>query len=91
MLRERLRDGYSGYLMLVITLLYPAIPIGLLISFGVTAEAGEPNPFYLVGAILTAPIWIPRHRIKKPKARPRLTLYGASIRFMGRVACSLIF
>jgi hypothetical protein len=58
MVRERLRDGYSGYLMLVVTLFYPVIPIGLLISFGVTAEANRPNPFYLIGAILTAPVWI---------------------------------
>jgi regulator of protease activity HflC (stomatin/prohibitin superfamily) len=57
MVRERLRDGYSGYLMLVVTVLYPAIPIGLLIAFGVSAEAERPNPFYFVGAILTAPVW----------------------------------
>jgi hypothetical protein len=57
MVRERLRDGHSGYLMLVVTLLYPAIPIGLFIAFGVSAEAEEPNPFYLIGAILSVPVW----------------------------------
>ena len=29
MVRERARDGFSGYLMLVVTLVYPAIPISL--------------------------------------------------------------
>jgi regulator of protease activity HflC (stomatin/prohibitin superfamily) len=57
MVRERLRDGYSGYLMLVVTLLYPAIPIGLFIAFGISTENEEPNFFYLLGAILMAPVW----------------------------------
>jgi hypothetical protein len=57
MVRERLRDGYSGYLMLVVTLFYPAIPIGLFIAFAVSTETEQPNFFYLLGAILTAPVW----------------------------------
>jgi SPFH domain / Band 7 family len=58
MVRERARDGFSGYLMLVVTLVYPAIPIWLLISFGKRAEAGEPNPIFLIGAILLGLTWI---------------------------------
>ena len=58
MVRERARNGFSGYLMLVVTLVYPAIPIWLLISFGKSAEAGEPNPIFLIGAILLGLAWI---------------------------------
>jgi regulator of protease activity HflC (stomatin/prohibitin superfamily) len=58
MVRERARDGFSGYLMLVVTLVYPAIPIWLLISFAKSAEAGEPNPIFLIGAILLGLAWL---------------------------------
>ena len=57
MVRERVRDGFSGYLMLVVTLVYPAIPISLLFNFAESTEAGEPNPIFLVGAILLGLAW----------------------------------
>src|SRR5689334_8840742 len=32
MVRERLRDGFSGFLMLVVTLLYPALPLWVFLT-----------------------------------------------------------
>ena len=58
MVRERLRDGYSGFLMLVVTLVYPALPIWLFVNFGRSVEAGEPNFFFLIGVALAGIGWL---------------------------------
>ena len=58
MVRERLRDGYSGFLMLVVTLLYPALPLWVFLTGINRVRAGEPNPFFLIGAIVLALLWI---------------------------------
>ena len=58
MVRERPRDGFSGYLMLVVTLVYPAIPIWVVFTGVNRVRAGEPNPIFLIGAILLGLAWI---------------------------------
>jgi regulator of protease activity HflC (stomatin/prohibitin superfamily) len=58
MVRERLRDGYSGFLMLVVTLVYPALPIWLFITGINRAQDRDPNPFFFIGAILLGVLWI---------------------------------
>src|SRR5262245_61151110 len=58
MVRERLRDGYSGFLMLVVTLGYPALPIWVFFTGTRRVAAGEPNPFFFIGAILLGLLWL---------------------------------
>ena len=58
MVRERARDGFSGYLMLVVTLVYPAIPISLFFTGVNRVRDGEPNPIFIIGAILLGLAWL---------------------------------
>ena len=58
MVRERARDGFSGYLMLVVTLVYPAIPIWLFFTGVNRVRDGEPNPIFIIGAILLGLAWL---------------------------------
>jgi regulator of protease activity HflC (stomatin/prohibitin superfamily) len=58
MVRERPRDGFSGYLMLAITLVYPVIPIWLFFAGINSADDGNPNPFFFIGAVLLGLGWI---------------------------------
>jgi SPFH domain / Band 7 family len=58
MVRERARDGFSGYLMLVVTLVYPAIPIWLFFTGVNSARHGEPNPIFFIGAFLFGLAWL---------------------------------
>jgi len=58
MVRERLRDGFSGFLMLVVTLVYPALPIWLFITGINRVDARDPNPFFFIGAVVLGLLWI---------------------------------
>jgi hypothetical protein len=58
MVRERAREGFSGYLMLVVTFVYPAIPIWLFFSGVNSVDAGEPNPLFFIGAIVLGLGWL---------------------------------
>jgi regulator of protease activity HflC (stomatin/prohibitin superfamily) len=58
MVRERAREGFSGYLMLVVTFVYPAIPIWLFFSAVNSVDAGEPNPLLFIGAIVLGLGWL---------------------------------
>jgi uncharacterized membrane protein (Fun14 family) len=53
MIRERVRNGLSGLLMVVMVLLLVGSAVGEFVLFVFGAEAGDPNPFLLVLVLVT--------------------------------------
>jgi regulator of protease activity HflC (stomatin/prohibitin superfamily) len=59
MVRERLRHGFPGLLILLLVILALAIPIGLFWTGGAAADARDDSaPFFFVGAVLSVGLWI---------------------------------
>jgi len=80
MVRERLRHGSPGLLMLPLLLILIAIPIRVWV-FGVRAvQSGEPGWFYFVGALLIFLAWVIALRgffVVGPNQARVLQLFGA--------------
>jgi regulator of protease activity HflC (stomatin/prohibitin superfamily) len=53
MIRERVRNGMSGLLMVVVVLLLLGSAVGEFVMFGLSVEAGDPNPFLLILVFVT--------------------------------------
>jgi hypothetical protein len=60
MVRERLRHGAPGILILLVVMLALAIPVGLFLAGAISAASGRDDiaPFYFVGAFITGPLWV---------------------------------
>jgi regulator of protease activity HflC (stomatin/prohibitin superfamily) len=53
MIRERVRNGMSGLLMVVMVLLLVGSAVGEFVMFVASVEAGDPNPFLLILVFVT--------------------------------------
>jgi regulator of protease activity HflC (stomatin/prohibitin superfamily) len=80
MVRERLRPGFPGLLILLVVLLAVAIPVLLFISGVRLADAEEPGaPIRLIGAAVSMALWILALRgffIVAPNEAQVLQLFG---------------